>query len=157
VISGQLKEAEIRHAVIGALAIGVYGWPRATRDIDLLVGDDAWHRLSTGERRPLVSLPEQVGGVGVDYVPVDVAGDFLNSALDHPFVTDGIPIAPPEVVVCTKLLRLAMRDQADIVELLKAGHVDRAALRRYLDEHTPMLTGCWDALVVQADLELRRA
>jgi hypothetical protein len=156
VISQRLREAGVRHAVVGALAVGVYGWPRATRDIDLLVGAEAWDRLPGGELRPRVPLPEEVDGIGVDYLPLDVGGDFLNVALDHPLVSEGIPVAPPEVVVCTKLLRMAMRDQADIVEMLKASLVDRAVIRAFLAEHTPMLLSRWDALVEQAEIELGR-
>jgi hypothetical protein len=155
-ISRRLTEATVRHAVIGGLAVGVYGWPRATRDVDLLLGDEAWDRARTGELRPRVPLPEQIDGVAIDYLPLDVAGQFLESAVDRPLMSDGIPIAPPEVVVCTKLLRMAMRDQADIVEIVKAGLIDRDPIRRYLEEHTPMLLGRWDALVVQADAELGR-
>jgi hypothetical protein len=155
-ISRRLTEAGVRHLVVGALAVGVYGWPRATKDIDLLLGDEAWSKLPGGELRPRVSLPEAIDGVGIDYLPLDIGGEFLNTALDHPVMSEGVPIAPPEVVVCTKLLRLAMRDQADIVEMLKAALFDRSDVRRYLEAHTPMLLRRWDALVVQADAELSR-
>jgi hypothetical protein len=152
-ISKQLTAQGVRHAVIGGIAVGVYGWPRATRDVDLLVGDEAWEILPTGERRERVQLPETVLGVAVDYLSIDVAGEFLNAALDHPFVSEGVPIAPVAVVVCTKLLRMAMRDQADIVELLKAGLFGAADVRRYLEAWTPMLVPRWDALVLQAERE----
>ncbi len=156
-ISRRLTLAGIRHAVVGALAVGVYGWARATKDVDLLLGDEAWARLPSGERRALVPLPESIDGVGVDYLPLDIAGDFLNSALDHPFTSEGVPIAPPEVVVCTKLLRMAMRDQADIVEMIKAGLIDVVEVRRYLVEHTPMLVSRWEALAAQAETEREAA
>jgi hypothetical protein len=70
--------------------------------------------------------------------------------------TEGVPVAPAEVVVCTKLLRPAMRDQADIVEMVKAGLFDRVVVGRYLGEHTPMLVGRWEALVAQAEAERQR-
>ena len=155
-ISHRLREGGVRHAVVGALAVGVYGWPRATKDVDLLLGDEAWDRLPGGDLRARVPLPEEIDGVGIDYLPLEVGGAFLESALDRPLVSEGIPIAPPEVLVCTKLLWMAMRDQADIIEIVKAGLIDRDAVRRFLDEHTPMLLGRWDALVAQADTERRR-
>lgn len=65
----------------------------------------------------------------------------------------GVPIAPVEVVIVTKLIRFAMRDMADIVELVKAG-VDEASVRAYLDEHTPMLTSPFDRLCEQAKREV---
>lgn len=152
-VSLRLTSAGVRHAVVGALAVGVYGWPRATRDVDLLVGREAWDRLPGGELIPRVELPESIEGVGIDVLSTDVAGDFLEAALDAPLMSDGIPIAPPEVVICTKLLRLVMRDQADIVEMVKAGLIDRDRVRGYLMEHAPMLVSRWDALALQADRE----
>jgi hypothetical protein len=69
-------------------------------------------------------------------------------------VSEDVPIAPMEVVIITKLLRLAMRDQADVVELVKAGVVDLDAVRAYLETNAPMLTSRFDALVEQARREL---
>lgn len=61
-----------------------------------------------------------------------------------------------EVVILTKLIRLATRDQADIVELVKTGLTDVARTQRYLAEHAPMLTGRFGALVEQAAAERAR-
>ncbi len=139
-ISARLQREGVRHAVVGALAVGVCGWPRATRDVELLVEE-------------CVGLPEEVGGVGIEYLPLDVAGEFLSVAFERPLLSEGVPIAPPEVVACTKLLRLAMRDQADLVEMIKAGVVDVGVIRAFLVAHTPMLVGRWDALIEQAARE----
>ena len=155
-ISRRLTELHVRHLVVGALAVGVYGWPRATSDVDLLLGDEAWDRSTGGELRPRVPLPDAIDGVSIDYLPIDVGGDFFNAALDHPATSEGVPIAPAEVLVCTKLLRMAMRDQADIVEMVKAGLLDRPSVGRYLGEHTPMLLSRWEALVAQAQAEQGR-
>lgn len=153
--SAMLGAQGIRHGTLGALAIGVYGWPRATGDVDLLVGPEAWRRLGTGGLEPLIDFPEEIDGVHVDYLHPDVAGDFLIESLDRPLVTEGVPISPIEVVVCTKLLRMRMRDEADIVEVLKAGLVDANEIRAYLDEHTPMLVPRYVRLVERAAEEKR--
>jgi hypothetical protein len=147
----------IRHAVIGGIAVGVYGWQRSTRDVDLLLGSEAWERQSSGALVQRIPLPEFIDEVPIDYLPIDVAGSFLEVAFEHPQWTEGLPIAPAEVVVCTKLIRLAMRDQADIVEIVKANRIDRIAVRAFLAEHTPMLVGRWDALVTQAEAEIARS
>ncbi|HEY2365890.1 MAG TPA: hypothetical protein VGH87_05860 [Polyangiaceae bacterium] len=152
--SRQLAARGVRHLAIGALAVGVHGWPRATSDVDLLVAPEAWTTTPDGAQTPRVPLPETVGGVDVDYLPIDVAGDFLLPSFDAPLVTEHVPIAPLEVVILTKLIRLAMRDQADVVELVKAGVVDVAAVRAYLDTNAPMLTSRFDALALQAKREL---
>ena len=152
-----LSENGIRHAVIGGIAVSVYGWSRATRYVDLLIGDEAWERQASGALIPRIELPERINEVPIDYLPIDVAGGFLAQAFLRPTWTDGVPIAPAEVVVCTKLIRLAMRDQADIVEIVKANVIDRETVRAFLAEHTPMLVGRWDALVTQAEAEIERS
>jgi hypothetical protein len=154
-VSRMLTEKGIRHAVIGGIAVGVYGWPRATRDVDLLIGNEAWERQTSGKLVPRLTLPETINDIPIDYLPIDVAGRFLEQAFERPLWTDGLPIAPVDIVVCTKLIRLAMRDQADIVEIVKAQLIDRAEVRAFLVEHTPMLVGRWEALVTQAEAELK--
>jgi hypothetical protein len=151
-----LRESGIRHAVIGGIAVGVYGWPRSTCDVDLLVGNEAWTREPSGALSPRVALPEFVDEVPIDYLPIDIAGSFLEVAFEQPQMVEGVPIAPVEVVVCTKLIRLVMRDQADIVEIVKGQFIDEAAVRDFLSRHIPMLVGRWEALVAQARAELRR-
>ena len=48
--------------------------------------------------------------------------------------------------------RKSLRDQADIVEIVKSQRIGAAAVRGFLSQHTPMLVGRWDALVAQAKL-----
>jgi hypothetical protein len=151
-----LAEQNVRHLVVGAIAVGVHGWPRATRDVDLLVAPEAWTVGSDGGLTARVKLPSEVMGVSVDYLPIDVAGDFLLEAFERPEDTEGVPIAPVEVVIMTKLLRMVMRDQADVVELVKAGLYDPARVTAYLEAHAPMLVSRFEALVGQAQEELER-
>lgn len=151
-----LTEAGARHAVLGAIAVGIHGWPRATSDVDILVAPEAFDIAPDGKATPRVELPEEIDGVAIDYLPIDVAGDFLEESFDRVHVSDGVPIAPVEVVIVTKLIRLAMRDQADIVELVKVGLFDVGAVEAYLELHTPMLTARYRALVEQARRELER-
>jgi hypothetical protein len=155
-ISRRLSAARVRHGVLGAIAVGVHGWPRATQDVHLLLGPEAWQQVPGGTLTPLVEMPEQVNGVGIDYLPVSIAGDFLIEAFDRVLVTEGVPIAPIDVVILTKLVRLVMRDQADIVELLKAGLFDTAAVESYLEQHAPMLTRRFLELKAQAEREIAR-
>lgn len=46
-----LKAAKIRFAVAGGIAVGLYGFVRATKDIDLLVMPGALERIRTMMRR----------------------------------------------------------------------------------------------------------
>jgi hypothetical protein len=154
--SASLRSEGVRHAILGGIAVGVLGWPRLTLDVDLLVGDEAWIHHADGSTEPRVSLPETIDGVGIDYLPVAVGGAFLAVAFERPYVSEGVPIAPPEVVVCTKLLRHAMRDRADVVELIKAAVIDLAAVRAFLAEHTPMLVRRWEVLLEEAAEERKQ-
>jgi hypothetical protein len=155
-ISRRLQVAGVRHGVVGALAVGIHGWPRATSDVDLLLAPEAWLEARDGTLAPRVDLPEQIDGVAIDYLPISVAGDFLIESFDRVLVTEGVPIAPVEVVILTKLVRLAMRDQADIVELLKAAVFDADSVEGYLELHAPMLTPRFRELREQAQRELER-
>lgn len=152
-VSRHLAAVKVRHAVVGAIAVGAHGWPRATSDVDLLVGPEAWKVAPDGSESPAVDLPEEVDGVAIDYLSIDVAGDFLLDCFGRARADEHVPIAPIEVVILTKLIRLAMRDQADIVELVKAGLFDRAAVERYLEDNAPMLTRRFRALVEQGEWE----
>jgi hypothetical protein len=154
--SSRLAAHGVRHLTIGALAVGVHGWPRTTSDVDLLVAPEAFNKSRDGSRTPRVPLVETIDDVGIDYLPIEVAGEFLLSAFDEALIIEGVPIAPVEVVIVTKLLRLLTRDQADVVELMKGGLVDEAKVRAYLDAHTPMLTPRFDRLCEQAQAELAR-
>ena len=46
--SGALTSLGVRHALAGGLAVGAYGYPRNTQDVDLLVGDEAFERHAGG-------------------------------------------------------------------------------------------------------------
>ncbi len=53
--SAQLSAAGVRHVAIGALAVGVHGWPRATSDVDLLLAPEAWNRGPDGFQTPRIA------------------------------------------------------------------------------------------------------
>jgi len=151
-----LSEQGVRHLLVGAVAGGIHGWPRATRDVNFLVAPEAWDQSADGKLTARVKLPLEIQGVSVDYLPIDVAGAFLLKAFERGIDSEGVPVAPVEVVILTKLLRMAMRDQADVVELVKSGLFDTAQITSYLETHTPMLVSRFQALVEQAQQELAR-
>lgn len=55
-ISRRLSEQHVRHCVLGAIAVGIHGWPRATQDVDLLsarsVGPSTRRHAHTSRRAP---------------------------------------------------------------------------------------------------------
>jgi len=65
--SESLRSLGVKHALVGGLAVGAHGWPRATRDVDFLLGDDAWLERD-GVVVTRVDLP-----VGAHGIPIDLA------------------------------------------------------------------------------------
>jgi len=45
-VSAELRKLGVRHALIGGLAVGVHGHVRATKDVDFLVGGEAFASMS---------------------------------------------------------------------------------------------------------------
>ena len=66
-----------RCLLVGGLAVGAHGWPRATKDVDFLVDESAF------EHRPgglvLLKVPFQANGVPIDS---------LAPAEDEPFLAE---------------------------------------------------------------------
>src|SRR5438093_2280168 len=46
--SAQLTRTGVRHALIGALAVGAWGYPRASKAVDFLAGDEAFEQHEGG-------------------------------------------------------------------------------------------------------------
>ncbi len=46
--SEALTRAGVRHVVVGDLAVGANGYPRATKDVDFLVGSEAFEHHAGG-------------------------------------------------------------------------------------------------------------
>src|SRR5262245_2728711 len=95
--SRQLRDAGIPHALAGGLAVGAYGYPRTTDDVDFLVGEEAFSHHAGG----LVTLKVplySVGKVRVDLVPPLTSGLVASCAATGrdvlvEFVHDGRPAA----------------------------------------------------------------
>lgn len=155
VASAKLREAEIPHALVGGLAVGAYGYPRTTDDVDFLVGDEAFEKHAEGLvtlRMPVVA----VGNVRVDLVPMEESSQErkqLRSALASARESQQIPVVPLDALLYMKLKTGRQKDIADVVELLKRGRIDRDAIRRYLNLHAPALVQKWEKTLAAAALE----
>src|SRR5262245_40673175 len=78
--SQRLTASGIRHVLAGGLAASAYGEPRATRDVDFLVGDEAFvHQGSIVTLNPHVPLA--VGRVPIDVLPIPEDARHLEDAL----------------------------------------------------------------------------
>ncbi|MEZ4409627.1 MAG: hypothetical protein R3A52_24615 [Polyangiales bacterium] len=109
-VSTGLRTLGVRHLLLGGMAVGVYGYPRNTQDVDFIIGPEgcveATRAKPTSPRR---ARPRRRAGRPVDTLvlrdpaplldPVFV--EDLDDALDHPLMVDGVPVAPLEVIVAT--------------------------------------------------------
>lgn len=146
--SKALTALGIRHVVVGGLAVGANGYPRATKDVDFLVGDEAFEHHPGGFVTMKPGVPIQINGVAIDLLSVQAGEEHLAAALEAPM---GSMIEAPQLVYL-KLKSPRQKDRADVVELVKAG-IDIEACRRYLATHVPELVGAFENAVMTAAAE----
>jgi hypothetical protein len=146
--SAALKAAGVRHVVVGGLAVGANGFPRATRDVDFLVGDEAFERHAGGLVTLRTGVPFQVNGVAVDFLTPEKHEAFLAAALDE---EPGSMIDAPSLVYL-KLKSPRHKDRTDVIELIKAG-VDVDACRAFLATHASSFIADFDSAVARARAE----
>ncbi len=148
--SAQLTKLNIRHWLVGGLAVGAHGHPRATKDVDFLVGDEAFEHHGGGLVTMKPGVPIQVSGVVVDHLSAQADEAFLTAQL--PAASSQLEAAPISVLVYLKLKSPRLKDRADVVELIKAG-ADVSQCRRWLNDNAPELIRELDAAEVAARAE----
>jgi hypothetical protein len=128
--SRDLARSNIKHVLIGGIAAGVYGRPRATKDIDFLVDGDACEKLA-GPR-----LGGGVKGIMMEYenVPVDLL--FSKKIPEPHTMIKGIPLISPEELVLLKLKRSSYRDLNDIGEVIRGGNLSLDKLRQLAKQYS---------------------
>lgn len=143
--AARLEQLGIRYALAGGLAVGAYGYIRATMDVDFLVGEEAFeHHGSLVTFKP--GVPIEVDGVRIDYLSPVSLGPQLEETLTHPLVSEGIAVVPVEVLIYMKLAAKRRKDLVDVVELLRAG-ADAKKVRHYLEQYAADLLPLFDELV----------
>jgi hypothetical protein len=142
----------VRHVVVGGFAVGVHGRVRATKDVDFLVGGEAFlpssSILSFREGIPLAA-----GKVPVDSIPIPAGHEAtfeqaLDDAAAHRLDVDGIPIMGVPHLVLMKLIAKRRQDLADIVAMLT--HASRevvAATRQLVGDELPDELALLDELI----------
>lgn len=147
--SKRLSELGIPHALIGGLAVGVHGHPRATKDVDFLVGAEAFESTS-----PLLVYRDELHDlVRLGVVDLLAVPPTYPSLAEHlaPEVGDGeVPVIPVEALILLKLHANRPQDRADVVALLRVG-ADPARVTRYLREHAAELVPRFAELAGEED------
>jgi hypothetical protein len=146
--SAALIAANVRHVVVGGLAVGANGYPRATKDVDFLVGAEAFHHHTNGLVTMRQEIPFQVKGVAIDLLSPEAGEDFLEATLGAEPGT--MMEAPP--LVYMKLKSPRRKDQVDVIEMIKGG-IDTKRCREYLVAHAPVFVTAFDECVVLAEAE----
>lgn len=145
--SARLSELGVRHVLVGGLAVGAWGHARATKDVDFLVGEEAFEHHPGGVVTMKYGVPIQVGGVVVDLLSASANG--REDALVATAPDGGVPVAPLPVLIHLKLRSPRPRDLNDVTELIRLG-IERDAIRADLQARAPELVEKWDRAVADA-------
>lgn len=133
-VSTALTSLGVPHALVGGLAVGLHGHPRATRDVDFIVGAEAF-----SSTEPLLVFRPELAAV-VRWGVIDLIAALPE---DPPLVSElvhgrpgEVPVVGIEVLVLMKLRASRTQDLADVEALVRAG-ADVAAVLAFLAEHAP--------------------
>ena len=124
-VSSLLTDLGVPHVLVGGLAVGVHGYPRATKDVDFMVGAEAFERTEPFlVYRDELAQIARVGETDIMSVPRDVPALAAELRLD-----DGVPVVSLRGLVVMKLLAFSARDRDDIRVLVgsDAGRVREVA------------------------------
>lgn len=134
--SRTLTELGVAHALIGGLAVGLYGHPRATKDVDFMVAETAFERTE-----PFLVYRTELGHhvrVGVvDLLAVPTSRASLTDLLRVPS-GGGLPVIQLPALFLLKLDAGRPQDLADLHALLDSG-ADPNEIGQYLSESAPDL------------------
>jgi hypothetical protein len=160
------RRASIRYAIAGGIAMHLYGFTRATTDVDVVAEDvldlDAQRELSFGGESYSVKVGRQV--IPVDWiVRDDDYAEWYAAALDAAVESGvGHPIIAPEWMVVLKFFAGRGKDHLDLLWLLRQdGLVDREEVRRIIVEvmgkkYAAVPLRDLDALFLEADVMKQR-
>lgn len=152
--SEMLRRAGVRHALVGGLAVGAWGYPRWSKDVDFLVGDEAFivHPGNFVTFAP--GVPISVAGVAIDSLSIGQDEGFLVEMLENPIVEQGLPVIPVEALVYLKLKSPRDKDRTDVIEMIKAG-IDSKAVAEWMSHYAPAMVAKFQAAFKKAAEEER--
>lgn len=154
IIAAQAAQEGVTCALAGGVAMHIYGYARATEDVDVLASGlialPAKQQLTFGGASHLVQVGAQTVTVDV-IVRSDFFRSFYEAALrDAQPLPNGLRIVTPEWLVILKFLAKRSKDVLDLLWLLREpGLVDRTRIRQLLES----VLGQTGAQVALAGLE----
>ncbi len=136
-IVAEIAEANgVRWALVGGLAIAVYGSDRTTKDIDIIADEllplENRGLLRQGGERYLIKTNKKE--VAVDWIiRKDEFKKLFQVALKDAVEINGVPILTPEWLVILKFIAGRFKDQEDAVFLLsRKGLVNRNLIKEHI-------------------------
>ncbi|MEM1347175.1 MAG: hypothetical protein AAGI01_01370 [Myxococcota bacterium] len=134
-VSRLLAELGVPHALIGGLAVGVHGYPRATKDVDFLVGTEAFEKTAPfavfrEELREIVRASE------TDMMATPEKYPALAAELR---LEENLPVVSLRGLVLMKLDASRARDREDVRVLVASNPERQREVLAYLREHAPEL------------------
>lgn len=134
IISNNLSEKQIPFCLIGAMALGIYGLPRYTSDIDLLTEENSWPKIASLMERLgyecyqktdiFAQFDSELGVYGkVDFMFVSTKDgrEIINRSISVKNELFGvIPVIQPSDYVILKLMAIAnnpdrsIKDKSDL-------------------------------------------
>lgn len=144
--SESLRSLEVKHALVGGLAVGAHGWPRATRDVDYLVDDSAFVKSESGLVTLRAGIPVEAHGIAIDTISVRDDERHLLPAIEAAEISEGIPVISVDALVYLKLSSPRPQDRLDVMNLVRAG-ADLERVRKYLDANAPHLAEKFEEIV----------
>ena len=149
-VSSALTALGVPHALVGGLAVGVHGHPRATKDVDFIVGAQAFATTS-----PLLTFREELTDV-VRWGVIDLIAALPDDPVLMAELVEGtsgsVPVVGIEVLVLMKLRASRSQDLADVEALVRAG-ADVAAVLAFLREHEASHVPAFGRIAQRALLE----
>jgi hypothetical protein len=138
-VSEIAKENGVDWALVGGLAMAIYGSDRTTKDIDIIADKslplESAGLLRQGGERYIIKTNKKP--VAVDWITrKDEFKKLFAEALAEAVKINGVPILTPEWLVILKFIAGRFKDQEDAVFLLsQKGLVNRTLIKQKIVSH----------------------
>ena len=109
--SARLTDLGVPHMLIGGVAVGLHGYPRATKDVDFLVGPEAF------KPSPILVYRDDVGEIArVGFTDLNPPGKY--PLLDQELRVGHLAVVSLNGLLLMKLDAWRPQDQRDVIMLL---------------------------------------
>lgn len=134
-VSAQLTALGVPHVLIGGLAVGVHGHVRATKDVDFLVGTEAFETVAP----ILVYRDELKDLVRIGYTDLMSVPPGFPALEEELAVEADVPVISLPALVLMKLDAARPRDRDDVRRLIAGNREQLRAVRDYLQRQAPSM------------------